>query len=255
MQGSISNENNSNIKDKLVILLTGCINPNGMSFTELQNPDIRKAQYIEAIKFYLKNTDNAIVFVENSGNDISSEFLYQDDRLEIITFSGNDYDKALGKGYGEMLILKYAFENSHFIKRSSAICKITGRYKVLNVKHILQSYLESDCDVMVDLTRRMKYADSRIFIADKHFFLDFLFKNIDLINDSTGFYFEHALNYAVLHSIMNNYSYLPLKYKARIVGQSGSNDYYYVHSFFSWLPDNIRKMIGFKLFSEGTKHI
>jgi hypothetical protein len=238
---------------KPVILLTGCINPMGMSFTKLQNPDIRRVQYIDAIKFYLKTTDNVIVFVENSGNDISGEF-DQQDRLEIITFSGNNYDNVLGKGYGEMLILKYAFENSSFIKRNSSICKITGRYKVLNVNRILQSYSKSDCNVMVDLPKRMKYADSRIFIADKPFFINFLFKNLDLINDSEGVYFEHALNKAVLQSIIENYSYLPLKYRARIIGQSGSDNYDYDHSFSDWFPHNIRKIISFKLFSRGLKY-
>lgn len=249
----MNNENAYNVKPESVILLTGCINPMGMTFTKLQNPDIRRIQYIDAIKFYLKNTDNDVVFVENSGIDISNEFSDQKDRLEVITFSGNDYDKALGKGYGEMLILKHAFEFSNFIRRGSSFCKITGRYKILNIRRILQSYTKSDCNVMIDLPKRLKYADARIFIADRSFFINFLFKQGDLINDSKGVYFEHVLNKAVLHSIMEDGSYLPLKYRPRIMGQSGTDSYYYNHSFSSWFTENIKQIVSFKLFSKGFK--
>lgn len=233
---------------KPVILLTGCINPNGMIFTALQNPDLRRKQYIDAISFYLSTTDNLIVFVENSGVDISEEFEVNRDRLEVLTFLGNDYPKELGKGYGEMLIILYAFEHSNLIKYSSSICKITGRYKILNINSILRSYSEHTCDVMVDLSQRMTYADSRIFLAEKSFFNDYLFKSIGLINDMNGMHFEHVLNRSVFHALFDNYAYLPLKYKPRIMGQSGTDKIVYDHSFFPWFRKNLRKMLRFKLF-------
>ena len=57
-----------------ILLLTACINPDGMPFTCLADVGVRKKQYIEALNFYLKNTTRKIVFVENSGTDISSSF-------------------------------------------------------------------------------------------------------------------------------------------------------------------------------------
>lgn len=247
----MSKKNCVDVIPKVVILLTGCINPMGMSFTKLQDPVIRKRQYIDAIKFYLTNTENDIVFVENTGVDLSDQFIDQKNRLEVITFLGNNYNKLLGKGYGEMLILKHAFEFSQFIKKHTSICKITGRYKILNIKSILRSYSESNCNVMVDLPKQLRYGDSRIFIAEKFFFLDYLFKRIELINDSNGVYFEHILNNAVLKFIMENHSWLPLKFIPRIVAQSGTDSLHYDHSFFKWFPANIRKVISFKLFLEG----
>ncbi len=234
-----------------IILLTGCINPEGMTFTKLQDPEKRRLQYIEAIKFYLDNTHNLIVFVENSGIDISKEFVHSThkDRLEILTFFGNGFEKHLGKGYGEMIILKHAFEYSNFIKKSNSIFKITGRYKLLNIKSILKAYGQHNCDVMVDLPCQLKYSDSRTFIADKAFFVDFLFQTASMINDSIGYYFEHALNRAVLLSIMEKkYSYLPFKYKPRLKGESGTDNLNYDYSFFYWFPQNLRQIIQFKLF-------
>ncbi|RZL46749.1 MAG: hypothetical protein EOP00_14030 [Pedobacter sp.] len=240
----------SNLNASPLILLTGCINPDGMAYTKLQNPDIRKAQYIEAIKFYLHKTTNKILFIENSNTDISFEFENEvgKNRLEFIVFAGNDYDKKLGKGYGEMQILKYAFNHSKFVKEASTICKITGRYKILNINQLLKHYGRCQCDFMVDLLNQLKYSDSRIFMAKKLFFEDYLFKLENEVNDSKGYYFEHALRNSVLFAVMDNLTYLPFKYLPRIIGTSGTDDLNYNHSFLKWFKKYLKKKDNFKYF-------
>ena len=91
---------------KAVILLTGCINPNGMPFTQLTDTSDRQKQYVDAIHYYINNTDCKIVFCENSNTDINTLFKNKQDRLEILTFAGNQ-DKQRGKGYGETEIIEY----------------------------------------------------------------------------------------------------------------------------------------------------
>lgn len=236
-----------------LILLTGCINPNGMVYTKLQNPDTRQTHYIDSIKFYLLKTQNKILFVENSGIDISKEFERDKERLEFLVFFGNDYDKNLGKGHGEMLILKYAFDNSNFIKHATSICKITGRYKVLNIQLLLTHYLKCDCEVMVELVHQLRYSDSRIFIANKPFFDNYLFFLKTQIDDSNGFYFEHALQKAVLMAIMDDKLYLPFKYKPRIVGISGTENSDYDSSFLNWILRYRKQKNNFKYFTTGPK--
>lgn len=71
-----------------ILLLTACINPDGMPFTCLADVGVRKKQYIEALNFYLKNTTRKIVFVENSGTDISSSFKDFQHRIEFLCFDG-----------------------------------------------------------------------------------------------------------------------------------------------------------------------
>lgn len=234
-----------------IILLTGCINPEDMSFTKLKNSSVRRLHYIEAIEFYLRNTDSLVVFVENSGVDLSNEFVNSPhkERLECLSFFGNNFDRTLGKGYGEMLILRHAFQNSTFIVSGSSICKITGRYKVLNIRRILKSYCKYECSVMVNLPRQLKYADSRIFIADRDFYTNFLLKMVDRINDSKGAYFEHVLNRAVLMSVIEKkHSYLPFKYCPRLKGKSGTDNLDYDDSFNTWFPQNLMQIIQFNLF-------
>lgn len=232
-----------------LILLTGCINPNGMAYTKLQNPETRRAHYIDSIKYYLLKTQNKILFVENSEIDISKEFERDKERLEFLIFSGNDYDKKLGKGHGEMLILKYAFANSDFIKHATSICKITGRYKVKNIQLLLTHYAKCDCEVMVDLLHQLRYSDSRIFIANKPFFNNYLFYLKKQVDDSNGYYFEHALQKAVLMAIMDNKSYLPFKYKPRILGTSGTENSDYNSSFWNWIVRYKKQKDNFKYFT------
>ena len=96
----------------MILLLTGCINANGMSFTALSNLEERKRQYISAIRYYISNTNFQIVFSENSGTDISPLFqeVIDSGRMEYLTFNGNqctitsDDEEIPSDGSGEFII-------------------------------------------------------------------------------------------------------------------------------------------------------
>lgn len=47
-----------------ILLLTACINPDGMPFTCLADVGVRKKQYIEALNFYLKNTTRKLYLLK-----------------------------------------------------------------------------------------------------------------------------------------------------------------------------------------------
>jgi hypothetical protein len=209
----------------MILLLTGCINPAGMSYTTLNNPEERKKQYVDAIYFYLSKTNYPIVFSENSGIDIS--YLFQDyirsGRLEVLSFCGNQ-DKKRGKGYGECEIIEYALQNSNLINSSigERIIKITGRLKIKNIKMIihLHSLLFSEKTAICAINSDMSFPDSRIIIASKSFFFTFL-KNKDKINDTEGYYFEHAL--CDILKNQKKYPYSPFLILPFIEGISGSS--------------------------------
>jgi hypothetical protein len=235
-----------------LIFLTGCIQPNGMSFTKLQDPPVRQNQYVDAIRFYLNNSTLPLLFVENSGVDISDLFQKEitEGRLEIIAFNGNNYDKKLGKGYGEMLIIEKALKNSLFLKNSQFVFKITGRYQLLN----LDSYLEyrrksNGLELMVDLRRQLQYADSRFWGSSINFLVEILLKYKEEINDSNNFYFEHALCYATHEAISKKYSFSVLKYKPRFKGTYATDNKKYRSSFIYWWPLNVKQFIKYKFFS------
>lgn len=228
---------------KKLIFLTGCINPDGMSFTKLQNPVVRKQQYIDAINFYIKETDALILFVENSGTDISGEFdlLELKDRLEVLTFNGNNFDKNLGKGFGEMQIIKHATEHSTLYKHCEHIIKITGRYKVLNIKSYLTGthFLDSEV-IKLDIIRSLAICESKFWICKKEFLPSFLLKYHDKLNDSEGYYFEHALLHATFDSIKKGFRYGTLIEFPRFSGVYGTDNTKFNDSYLLWAKQNFR---------------
>lgn len=208
----------------MILLLTGCINPDGMAYTALSNKEERKRQYINAIKFYLTNTNYPIVFAENSGTDIGH--LFTDDlkssRLETLTFSGNK-EKYRGKGYGECEIIQYALDHSSIIcsNKNERIAKITGRLIISNIRTIvcLHQILSSKRTTLCAINSELSFPDSRIVIASKDFFRLFL-KSKDKINDTQGYYFEHALCDSIKEE--KQYPFSPFFIPPHIEGTSGS---------------------------------
>lgn len=180
---------------KLVILLTACVSPDGMFFTNLQDEETRKLQYITALEFYLQNTAIPIVFCENSGCDISAQFqsYIAAGRLEYHTFSGNDYDKSLGKGYGEAQIILYAFQKSAFLRSAKLVVKITGRIIIRNIQDILHSRWLLLKHVFRCSFQYNDYIYSQCFVIDKESLLDILNCGAKRINDSENVFFEHVL--------------------------------------------------------------
>ncbi len=238
------------MNDKCLIFLTGCINPNGMSFTKLNDVYFRKQQYISAIKFYLANTDLRILFVENSNNDISEFFKEEilEGRIEILTFKGNDFDKSFGKGYGEMLIFEFAFENSIFFQQSDLILKVTGRHKLANINRFIKFLtFNSQCELLVDLTKSMRWADSRFFCFSKFFFHKYLRNYKKQINDSHFFHFEHALAKASLEAINDNVNYFPFPSYPKYIGVAGTDGNKIRTNFLYLLPRFIKYILKYKI--------
>lgn len=185
--------------NKVAILLTGCINPNGMCYTALQCADIRKVHYLEAIDFYLQETNLRIVFCENTDTNIFDEIISPKkyERLEYLTFQGNNYDKSRGKGYGEARTIKYAIEHSQYIQSVDYIIKITGRVKILNISNLLKRRIprKKDLVAMVEFSA-LDYAKSVCFGASKDWLFTTVSKYDELLQDG-NFDFEMMLGTSI----------------------------------------------------------
>ena len=163
----------------------------------------------------------------------------------------NNYDKNLGKGYGEMLILKYALSHSELIKDSYHILKITGRYQILNIKYFINFIKTVDKNqIALYIHENFAYCHSTIFLTNKEFLFNYLFTLGDLINDTNKYYFEIALKNAFLSYLQNNNHYKPFTQVVRIKGVFGTYNVNYDDSYFNWLKTQIKYVILRKISSK-----
>jgi len=225
--------------NQILILLTGTVNVNNKHFTVLADYEQRKKNYLDTIQFYLAHYHFPIVFVENSGEDLSMYFTeaIQNKRIEILFFDGNNYPAEIGKGLGEMKCIEFAINNSTFITSENFIFKITGRYKIANFPSFINMVLtHPSVELIADLTNNFRFSSAAIFGFKAFFAKKYLFKNRDLINDSRGFYFEHALAKAVLEAIGDQVDFHIFKYYPKIEAISGTTGKPYKKSFLYLLP-------------------
>ena len=162
----------------VLLLLTCCVDPKGMAYTVINDRNTRIKQYYEAFDFYLENTSYKILIVENTLFDIDEKYL-NNDRVEYLTFNGNDFNKELGKGYGEVLIIEHALNNSKFLKenKDSYIIKITGRLSALNINKLIDSLPDNNKGyVSANITWDRNFAYSHFFISNFKFLKYFVEK-------------------------------------------------------------------------------
>jgi hypothetical protein len=129
---------------KNAILLTSTVNINTTNLS-ITNNEERLSQYLSAIKFYLTNIDkfNYLVICDNSNFNYNSieelRFLIKgiEDQIEFLYFQSESSFLQKGKGFGEGETIKYAFQNSKYLKECNTVIKITGRIIIKNIGEII----------------------------------------------------------------------------------------------------------------------
>lgn len=182
-----------------ILFLTACVNPNGMAYTKLNNPEVRLGQYKEALDWYLANTDFKILLVENSNWDFSQDYQAYIDagRLEFLCFDGNNFDRTRGKGYGEATIMEYGVRHSSLIGKygkEACIVKVTGRLICKNINTLCKPELAGFvCANVAKDDWGGNIATSQFVIAPTAFWTGYFLPEREKINDSACYHFEHLL--------------------------------------------------------------
>ena len=150
-------------------------------------------------KMKLNGTDRQLVADNGTGYiGITDKYIVYNDyiqegRLECHTLNGNDYDKSLGKGYGEYKILMYADAHSKILSSCQYVLKITGRIKVRNIKCLLKSKSLMLNNVFRCDFRETDYLWSMVVMIETQKLMDVFKAEGHRLNDSNGVYFEHIL--------------------------------------------------------------
>ncbi len=119
-------------KDFLVVL-TGTITPSPGALVSRSDPALRRADYLNAFKFWLDHPDSRfrrILFAENSGADLA-EFRTLADQsgkeVEIIQIPPNPPPPRKHYGYSELQMIDLVLAKSKLRKKTTHMIKATGR--------------------------------------------------------------------------------------------------------------------------------
>lgn len=188
-----------------VLLLTACVNPPaGLVITRRTNQNTRWLDYQRAIRFWCRERlIQRLVFVENSGfpavriKQVIERHRHAGLDFEVIS-APRSTDPVRGKSLGELLMLEHALETSRLLSEPCDILKVSGRYLLTNFHRVWPRVDRLTAPtIMVQTMPHDGYCDSRVFLASKQFMTEYLFERKEMINDSSGRYFEHALAAAI----------------------------------------------------------
>lgn len=129
----------------MTLLITTTVDCGNCSTLAIKDHDKRKKTYLYVIGEYLRKTDLDLVIVENSGYDLSflkDAFKEYKERLEFLSFCGNQDVDKFGKGHGEKVSIRHALQNSKKLAARNFFYKVSGRYYSPAIKDIVDMYDE-----------------------------------------------------------------------------------------------------------------
>ncbi|GAB3749955.1 hypothetical protein [Spirosoma pomorum] len=225
-------------KDRICILLTGTIAPSNVPDLLRTDPTDRENDYFYAIEQWMQ-LNYPVVFVENSNypsERIAALFTGRSD-CEYIKF--DTQVSSLGKSHGESEIIEYAFNNSKIIGETLVVAKSSGRQYVRNAMPIINFFVREQLYVIGWFKYGLKFADSRFFVANKSFYLDYLKPSSKKINEKEGVFFEHVLASSVLRAMADGKKWSLPNVAPICEGISGTGNIVYKNGFLKVIKGNI----------------
>ncbi len=119
-----------------VLVLTATVNPGQSVKVQRKDPEVRRRDYLSALDFWLQMKDsrlNRIVFLENSGADLSSfrELVSEKNpfhkSVEFISTEPVDIPEGIQHGWGELRMLDEGIAKSQLVSEGTHFIKATGR--------------------------------------------------------------------------------------------------------------------------------
>jgi hypothetical protein len=175
-------------QNRRALLITGTIVSNS-NFVAHTNVEERRKEYYESLQFYSDNfKDDDLFFLENSSYDFEKDAEFQkmlaDRKITLLKFPVSDKFNQ-GKGYQEFEMLDKAIEK--LSTEYNSFIKITGRYKVMNLKKLVDFKCEG---LVADLHKKLKVTQTNVFYVSASFYNSYL-KDLYLkVDDSKGVYIE-----------------------------------------------------------------
>jgi hypothetical protein len=177
---------------RTAIILTGTVKPNTILVSQ-STPELRAKEYA-AVLNHCSLYGLPVHFLENSDFDMESvPELATAVSHALVTVHRFPLSKGFdrGKGYQEFEMIDRFFEKRQ--PDFSCFLKISGRYLLKNIPHILSAWENCSEQMMVDMHARMRVAITGVFCCETEFYkqnISGLFLSAD---DSKGRFIEHVL--------------------------------------------------------------
>jgi hypothetical protein len=213
------------------VLITSAINVSAAQ-TMLADAERRLQLTLQSIEHWRSTPMVSHVIVcDGSGFDLGSHIKnMRTDQMgadcEVISFT-NDVAKVRtkGKGYGEGEIVNYALQHSPVLRDAIVFAKCTGKLWVENFGGCLKRF---NGLAAFDFHGNFKpeQIDTRFYIVNKEFFNLNMAALHNHVDDSNGFYLEHAFRDGLKRFKISDYVMCPTP---RVSGVSGSMGTTYQH--------------------------
>jgi len=148
----------------------------------INNPEIRIAQYVDALRFFIEKSDlKRIVIVENTNTIWLTDQLIElatnrGVTVEFLAFQG---DQELGVkhsiGYSHMEMVYHAFYKSKILERGESLLVMDGRYKIFNIRKIMKHLRNGECVFIPEVHRLKKngLCDMRLYMVNADIYINF----------------------------------------------------------------------------------
>lgn len=217
-------------KKKICLVLHATVDPGGVVFVKRVDPRERFEDCRRALKLWVQRDDfDKLVFVENSGYDIAplqeivEESPLNSDAVEFLSFDGQDFPRELGKGYGETLNFQHVLDNSKILDEDDRLIRSNGRYYVQNM-HAFFEALQPPTEMLTEFHEYLTYADVTVLGGTIEFFRKYICPFGWDVNDSNGYYMEHAYARAVHQALADGLVWRPFPEPPSVIGFSGTQN-------------------------------
>jgi hypothetical protein len=199
------------------IVLTATITPNGVDHA-VQDPEIRKAEYIRSLNFYSSFSDK-IFFLENSAYPIHDEPAFSPNNKVHLRKLPTSADPSRGKGFQEFEML-----DTWIMAEQSPPprwLKISGRYLIQNIAQILSECArETQASTIIDQSVRSRTARTQIFYETTEHYRQTIKGIYYKCDDRTGDLIERVLFERLAQT--RKFSFRFFKHRPQIVACSGT---------------------------------
>jgi len=158
-------------RNKWIVLLTTCVKTPSNS---LDDQEYRTSLYKQQIQKWLNNTNYHIVVIESSGCNICND-LTNIERLHSYTTSIATVSSSQSEASSILYVLEQ-IKNEDFYINCTHILKVTGRYYLQNIEHVLQTYPKQNMNMYVQQHKNstIRWQNTEYYGINKYLLTDFL---------------------------------------------------------------------------------